>query len=119
MYDGDIPQNIDITPLGFSITADELSDKVKSYMGSVTLAGWSNLSSTISSLKATPELRWANPVELKNAVEKAFTAAFGEKTAIKAKGNVRLTTHQISKAYINIFLHSIGTQAQKDHDPGE
>ena len=59
-------------------------------MKTVTISGWANLSSTISSLKSTPELRWANPMELKNAVEKAFTEEFGEKTAIKAKGNVRL-----------------------------
>ncbi|KAH8113221.1 glutaminyl-tRNA synthetase [Phellopilus nigrolimitatus] len=72
--------------VGFSITPEELYTRATNYVSSASVSGWTNLSTTISALKGTSDLRWANPLELKNAVEKAFTAAFGEKTAIKAKG---------------------------------
>lgn len=62
--------------------------KVSAHISSASVSGWANLSATISGLKASPELRWANPLELKNVVERVFTDAFGEKTAIKAKGAV-------------------------------
>jgi glutaminyl-tRNA synthetase len=44
----------------------------------------------ISGVKGTPELRWANPLELKNTVEKVFAERFGAKEAAKAKGKVCL-----------------------------
>ncbi|EJD01141.1 glutaminyl-tRNA synthetase [Fomitiporia mediterranea MF3/22] len=73
--------------VGFSITPDELLAKVKSYVSSAAVTGWANLGATIGSLKTSPDLRWANPLELKNTAEKVFTEMFGEKTAIKAKGS--------------------------------
>ncbi|KAL5527371.1 hypothetical protein ACEPAG_6162 [Sanghuangporus baumii] len=72
--------------VGYNITAEELFSKIDAYISAAALSGWENLSATISALKSSPELRWANPLELKNAVEKVFTNTFGEKAAVKAKG---------------------------------
>ena len=64
--------------------------RVTEYMTSNAVAGWANLSSVITGVKKTPELQWANPLELKNVVEKAFTEAFGAKEAARPKGKVRV-----------------------------
>ncbi|KIP10691.1 hypothetical protein PHLGIDRAFT_125388 [Phlebiopsis gigantea 11061_1 CR5-6] len=71
--------------VGFSITAVELAGKAKDYVAASTATGWANLGATIGALKST-DLRWANPLELKNAVEAAFTERFGAKEAAKPKG---------------------------------
>lgn len=39
----------------------------------------------IGGLKSAPDLRWANPLELKNAVDKAFVDTFGSKEEALAK----------------------------------
>ncbi|EGO27801.1 hypothetical protein SERLADRAFT_414058 [Serpula lacrymans var. lacrymans S7.9] len=72
--------------VGFTITAEELLSSAIRYIEDSTVAGWANLGPTISGLKATPELRWANPLEMKNAVEKAFTEKFGTREVGKPKG---------------------------------
>ena len=46
------------------------------------------MGATLGALKST-ELRWANALELKNAVEDAFLQKFGPKEAAKPKGKVR------------------------------
>ncbi|KAI0700781.1 glutaminyl-tRNA synthetase [Cytidiella melzeri] len=71
--------------VGYSITANELAAQVSDYLASIAVSGWSNLGAVIGSLKST-DLRWANPLELKNAVEAAFTDKFGAKEAAKPKG---------------------------------
>ncbi|CCM05577.1 uncharacterized protein FIBRA_07804 [Fibroporia radiculosa] len=71
--------------VGFTITAEQLSARVVEYVASSAASGWSNLGAIIGSLKST-ELRWANPLDLKNAVERAFTEKFGPKEAAKGKG---------------------------------
>ncbi|KAI0663222.1 glutaminyl-tRNA synthetase [Cubamyces menziesii] len=71
--------------VGFSITAEELVNRVKEYVASSAYSGWNNLGAAIGGLKGT-DLRWANPLELKNAVENAFTEKFGAKEASKPKG---------------------------------
>lgn len=58
------------------------------YIKANAVAGWTNLGSTITGLKNTPELRWASPLDLKNAVEKAFLETFGAKETAKAKAKV-------------------------------
>ncbi|KAG6869339.1 hypothetical protein C0993_000092 [Termitomyces sp. T159_Od127] len=72
--------------VGFSITSEELNDRVTKYIRSKAIAGWSSLGAVISALRATPEIRWANPLDVKNAVEKIFTETFGTKEAAKPKG---------------------------------
>ncbi|KAG6821559.1 hypothetical protein H0H93_000068 [Arthromyces matolae] len=72
--------------VGFVITPEELTDRVSHYIASKSVAGWASLGAVISALRATPELRWANPVEVKDAVERKFRETFGEKEAAKSKG---------------------------------
>jgi glutaminyl-tRNA synthetase len=80
----------DLWDVGYNITPEHLYSKVTSYISSNAVTGWSSLSSVIGNLKATPELRWANPLELKNTVERAFTDTFGAKEAApKAKPKVK------------------------------
>ncbi|THV08374.1 glutaminyl-tRNA synthetase [Dendrothele bispora CBS 962.96] len=71
--------------VGFSITPEELFSQVTSYMSSNAVAGWNNLGATMGGVKAIPSLRWASPLEIKNAVEKAFLDAFGPKQAPQPK----------------------------------
>ena len=80
-YPSDSPQT------GFSVTPAELAAQVKEYVASSAATGWANLGATIGALKGT-DLRWANPLELKNAVEAAFIDKFGAKEAAKPKGKV-------------------------------
>ncbi|KIM91082.1 hypothetical protein PILCRDRAFT_84132 [Piloderma croceum F 1598] len=71
---------------GFSITPEELFVQVTSYIKCHSVTGWANLSSVLSGVKGTPELRWASPLEIKYAVENAFTEKFGAKETAKPKG---------------------------------
>lgn len=50
------------------------------------MSGWTGIGTAISAVKNTPELRWANPLEIKNVVERAFTETFGAKETAKPKG---------------------------------
>lgn len=72
--------------IGFSITPTELLAHINIYITTNTVPGWASLGPVISGLKSTPELRWANPLEVKNAVEKAFKDNFGPKEDAKPKG---------------------------------
>ena len=71
--------------IGFSITPEELYAQATSYIGANATSGWSSRSSVIGGLKNTPDLRWASPLDLKNAVEKAFVGIFGSKEEALAK----------------------------------
>lgn len=75
--------------LGFSITLEELAAKATEYTNYDTVTGWANLGAVISILKTGTQLRWANPLDLKNAVEAAFAERFGAKDTAKPKGKVR------------------------------
>ncbi|KAF8076578.1 glutamine-tRNA ligase [Lyophyllum atratum] len=72
--------------VGFSITPTELHDRVTEHIASNAVTGWANLGVVMTALKTTPELRWASPLEVKNAVETCFTEMFGAKGAAKPKG---------------------------------
>ncbi|TFK55454.1 glutamine-tRNA ligase [Heliocybe sulcata] len=71
--------------VGYSITPEELYAKVTEYVSSSAVSAWNNLGSAIGSLKGTSELRWANPLELKATVERAFVEKLGPKEAAKGK----------------------------------
>lgn len=71
--------------VGFSITPEELYTKALEYIKTNAVSGWANLGAVIGNLKTSPELRWANPLELKNTVERAFSESFGAKEAAKPK----------------------------------
>lgn len=75
--------------LGFSIEPAQIVDYVKSYLSSNAVAGWANLGATITAVKSISEVRWASPVEIKNAVESVFLETFGPKQAAQPKGKVR------------------------------
>ncbi|KAF6762083.1 glutamine-tRNA ligase [Ephemerocybe angulata] len=73
--------------VGFSIEPAQIVEHVKSYLASnTTVTGWANLGATITGVKSLSEVRWASPVEIKNAVEKVFLETFGAKEAAKPKG---------------------------------
>ena len=72
---------------GYSVTASELAVQVREYIASSAATGWANLGAVIGGLKST-DLRWAHPLELKNAVEAEFVERFGEKAAAAPKGKV-------------------------------
>jgi glutaminyl-tRNA synthetase len=50
------------------------------------------MGAAITTLKNTAGLRWANPLEIKKAVESALTVRFGAKGEAKPKGKVSLAT---------------------------
>lgn len=62
--------------------------RVVEYITSNPVPGWASLGPVISAVKGAPELRWANPLEVKNTVESVFTETFGAKEAAKPKGKV-------------------------------
>ncbi|EKM80055.1 hypothetical protein AGABI1DRAFT_106338 [Agaricus bisporus var. burnettii JB137-S8] len=70
--------------VGFSITPKELLDQVQNYLASNPATGWTSLGTTLNVLRGSSEFRWANPLEVKDAVEKVFLETFGPKVA-KAK----------------------------------
>ncbi|KAG7096746.1 hypothetical protein E1B28_004158 [Marasmius oreades] len=72
--------------VGYSITPEELLDRVSGFVSSNSVSGWDKLGQTISGVKAIPALRWASPLEIKNAVESTFLKAFGSKETGKPKG---------------------------------
>ncbi|KAJ3987488.1 glutamine-tRNA ligase [Lentinula detonsa] len=72
--------------VGFSISPEQILDHVTSYIKASAVSGWASLGLTISGVKAIPELRWASPLEVKNAVEQAFVGSFGPKQSAPAKG---------------------------------
>ncbi|KAF9247380.1 glutaminyl-tRNA synthetase [Melanogaster broomeanus] len=78
----------EICGVGFTITSDQLDASVKEYIQSNTIAGWANLGAVISGVKNIAAFRWANPLEIKNAVERVFTQTFGAKEAAKPKAKV-------------------------------
>ncbi|KAH9927190.1 glutaminyl-tRNA synthetase [Epithele typhae] len=71
--------------VGFIITPEQLAARVKEYVSSAALTGWNNLGVAIGGLKNT-DLRWANALDLKKAVEDAFVEKFGAKETAKPKG---------------------------------
>jgi glutaminyl-tRNA synthetase len=74
--------------IGFSIEPAQILEHAKSFISSSAASGWANLGTVISGLRSNADLRWANPLEIKNAVEKAFLETFGPKEAAKPKAKV-------------------------------
>ncbi|KAF8897714.1 glutamine-tRNA ligase [Infundibulicybe gibba] len=71
--------------IGFSITPEEVYQHITSYITTNAITGWANLGPVISAVKGTAELRWVNPLEVKNAVDKIFLDKFGPKETAKPK----------------------------------
>jgi glutaminyl-tRNA synthetase len=77
---------------GFSITAEELDAQISKHVAaSAGVAGWAGFGQVVSAVKNIPELRWANTLEVKNAVERVFNDAFGPKEAAAAKPKAKVS----------------------------
>ncbi|KAG8901297.1 hypothetical protein FRB99_005412 [Tulasnella sp. 403] len=73
--------------VGVDLAPEEISSRVQSHFEAQAVEGWSSLMSFINSAKATRELRWAPPLEVKTSAERLFTEKFGAKeAATKGKG---------------------------------
>ncbi|CAE6470580.1 unnamed protein product [Rhizoctonia solani] len=70
--------------VGIELSLSDIAQRVNAYMTSKVPIGWSSLSGAIGDLKST-DLKWATPLDVKNAVEKAFTDMFGSKEEAKTK----------------------------------
>ncbi|KIL00071.1 hypothetical protein PAXRUDRAFT_130777 [Paxillus rubicundulus Ve08.2h10] len=71
--------------VGFTLTSEQLDASVRKYIETNAVSGWANLGAVISGVKNNPVLRWASPLEIKNAVERLFTESFGPKEVGKPK----------------------------------
>ncbi|KAF8842731.1 glutaminyl-tRNA synthetase [Paxillus ammoniavirescens] len=71
--------------VGFTITSEQLDASVRKYIETNAISGWANLGAVISGVKNNPSLRWASPLEIKNAIERVFAEAFGAKEVGKPK----------------------------------
>ncbi|KIJ20332.1 hypothetical protein PAXINDRAFT_166411 [Paxillus involutus ATCC 200175] len=71
--------------VGFTITSEQLDASVRKYIETNAVSGWANLGAVISGVKNNPSLRWASPLEIKNAVERVFAETFGAKEVGKPK----------------------------------
>ena len=92
-------------------------NRVKEYVASSAYSGWNNLGTAIGGLKGT-DLRWANPLELKNAVENAFTEKFGAKGTAKPKGKVR-PCHSTSGAVLISWYQEPKKEVAESSTPSE
>lgn len=65
------------------VSVEEIGSTIEKYMGEnaakLAESTWASLPNTIAALKLDDTLRWANPLELKNNLEKAFTDKYGTK----------------------------------------
>ena len=79
---------------------------VEAHVASNDIAGWTSLGPVVSALKNSPELRWAAPLDVKNAVDKAFIAKFGPKESAKSKTKVSRYSSGIvnCRRLNNVFL---------------
>jgi glutaminyl-tRNA synthetase len=79
---------------GFSTTPEELDARVRAYLDSPTNAdqvnaGWSAISRVTGTMRQSDSLRWVAPLDLKSAVEKAYTERFGTKEEATKKAKAQ------------------------------
>jgi glutaminyl-tRNA synthetase len=60
-----------------------MNRKINEHLDSSNVNGWQDLSATLGALRTNPSLYWANPLEVKTAVESIFTERFGTKESAK------------------------------------
>ncbi|KAE8219666.1 hypothetical protein CF319_g6681 [Tilletia indica] len=75
--------------VGVTITPEQCRSAVTSYLTTHktdldAVGGWPKQSAIMAALRADPSLRWANALDLKNAVESELTAVYGDKKAANA-----------------------------------
>ena len=81
---------------------------VEAHVASNDIVGWTGLGPVVSALKNSPELRWAAPLDVKNAVDKAFIAKFGPKESAKSKTKVSKYSSSLANRgrFNKVFLRS-------------
>ncbi|KAL4076149.1 glutaminyl-tRNA synthetase [Scleroderma citrinum] len=94
--------------VGFTITDVQLGQHVKEYIDANSVTNWSHLGAVIGGIKNIPALRWANPLDVKNAVERIFTETFGAKETTKPK---------VKKEANNVADTSEGKPPANEYDP--
>jgi glutaminyl-tRNA synthetase len=65
-----------------------VDDYIKQHLDSLSTNEWAGIGRTVANVRSAPGLRWANPLDVKAAVEAAYLAAFGPKqdlATLKAK----------------------------------
>ncbi|GAC95741.1 glutamyl-tRNA synthetase [Pseudozyma hubeiensis SY62] len=72
--------------VGVVVTPEQSRKAVDEYIASHRseldpVEGWPKLGSILAGVKATPEMRWASAVDLKNSVDAALLATYGPKKA--------------------------------------
>ncbi|TEB35799.1 glutaminyl-tRNA synthetase [Coprinellus micaceus] len=93
--------------VGFSIEPAQIVAHVKTYLTSnPSVTSWANLGATISGVKSTAEVRWASPVEIKNAVEKVFLETFGPKQAVQPKSKEPKKEASVAKKVVTELTSS-------------
>lgn len=86
-----VPYGLTFEAVGVVVTPEQVYQSVTDYVDSnvpAATAGWTHLSSVISSVKSTVALRWANTLDVKTAVERVFTERYGPKELSKSKAKV-------------------------------
>lgn len=74
---------------GVELSPDEIYSILKSLVTNQRIEGWAALQSVLTAAKTATKLRWAPPLEVKNAGDRLFTELFGPKETIdKSKPKV-------------------------------
>lgn len=74
--------------LGIELTPEEIYTIFRSLVNAQRIEGWSALQAVISAAKNATKLRWAPPLDVKNAADRVFTEKFGPKETGKPKAKV-------------------------------
>ncbi|KAH9998238.1 hypothetical protein BJV77DRAFT_1058712 [Russula vinacea] len=87
---------------------------------SSAVTGWANMGAAITALRNSPDLRWVNPLEIKNAVESALVNRFGAKGEAKPKSKepkkAKAAVAEVSSTSTSVFEEGF---LGKLHKPGE
>ncbi|WFD00806.1 glutamine--tRNA ligase [Malassezia yamatoensis] len=76
--------------VGVQVSPEECQNAVRSYMDANksqinSTGGWASMSSIMSAVRTAAEMRWANPLDIKAAVESQLKARYGERSAAPKK----------------------------------
>lgn len=70
---------------GVTVNIEQINSVIEEYILSKSPRGWADLGSILSGVKSLPSLRWANSLDVKNAVERILTKTYGPKDQAKGK----------------------------------
>lgn len=73
---------------GIELTPEEVYAIFLSLLSVQPVEGWSALPNVINAAKAATKLRWASPLDVKNAADRVFTEKFGPRETSKPKPKV-------------------------------